>query len=128
MSAPSPEELSGKKERAILALITEPTLKKAAEAVGVSERTVRRWLDEPEFATAHSKARRQSFVQGLALANLYVPMSVQTLAKTQQDPTAPHSAKVAAAQALLKFAREGIELDDMAQRVAALEASQEKKP
>ena len=83
-------------------------------------------LEEPAFVRAHSEARRQSFAQGLALAGLYVPLSVQTLAKTQTDPSAPHSAKVAAAQALLKFAREGIELDDIAQRLAAIEANQPK--
>jgi hypothetical protein len=136
MSAPSPEpqdlpltgeELSAKKERAILALIAEPTIKRAAESIGMSERTLRRWLDEPAFAQAYSGARRQSFAQGLAVAGLYVPLSVQTLAKTQTDPSAPHSAKVQAAQAILKFVREGIELDDLAQRVIAIEASQPPK-
>ena len=37
------------------------------------------------------------------------------------DDDAPASAKVAAATTLLRFGREGIELDDLAARVEALE-------
>ena len=123
----APEELSLRKEKAVLALLVEPVIKRAAESVGISERTLRRWLDEPAFSQAVGNARRQSFAQGLSMAGLYVPMSIQTLAKTQQDPSAPHSAKVAAAQALLKFVRDGIEIDDLARRLAAVEANQPEK-
>jgi hypothetical protein len=123
----APEELPLRKEKAVLALLAEPVIKRAAEAVGISERTLRRWLDEPAFSLAVGSARRQSFAQGLSVAGIYVPMSIQTLAKVQQDPSAPHSAKVAAAQALLKFVREGIELDELARRVAAIEAIQPEK-
>jgi len=42
------------------------------------------------------------------------------------DPAANFSARVSAANALLKFARESIELDDLAERVKALEKAQAK--
>ena len=38
------------------------------------------------------------------------------------DESAPTSSKVSAATAILRFGREGIELDDLAARVEALEA------
>ena len=49
-----------------------------------------------------------------------------TLARVMADPNAPHTAKVSAATAMLRFGRESIELDDLAARVEALEA--ERKP
>ena len=50
-----------------------------------------------------------------------MPHAVNTLAKIMADATAPHSARVSAASATLKFSREAIELDDLAARVEALE-------
>ena len=46
---------------------------------------------------------------------------MNTLVKVMSDTGAGHSARVSAATALLKFGREGIELDDLAARVEALE-------
>ena len=45
-------------------------------------------------------------------------------AKVLSDPAAPHAAKVSAATAVLRFGREGIELDDVAARVEELERNQ----
>jgi hypothetical protein len=46
---------------------------------------------------------------------------VQTLVKVMADDGAPHSAKVSAASALMKYGRESIELDDVVERVEKLE-------
>ena len=46
---------------------------------------------------------------------------MNTLAQVMMDQSAPHHAKVAAATTILRFGREGIELDDLAARVEALE-------
>lgn len=46
------EQLSRKQDLAIAALITEPTILAAAAKVGVSERTVRLWLEQPNFLAA----------------------------------------------------------------------------
>ena len=110
-------------EKAIIALINEPTVKKAAEAVGVSEPTLYRWMRETEFSRMYREARRESFRHAIALTQKYAPAAVQTLMKVMQDPGAAHSAKVSAATTLLKFSRESIELDDLAARVEALEQS-----
>jgi len=53
---------------------------------------------------------------------------VHTLARIMADPSVPPAPRVAAATALLKFSRESIELDDLAQRVEALERSQRGDP
>jgi hypothetical protein len=128
MATNAPDGLTPSQEQALLCLLNEPTVKTAAEKAGVGERTLHRWLDEPVFDAAYRKARRQVFAQAVSLSQKYAALAVNCLAKIISDVAAPHSAKVAASQAMLKFGRDSIELDDMAQRVAALEASQEKKP
>ena len=51
------EKLSRKQELATTALLTEPTLEKAAKAAGVSGSTLRRWLQEPGFRNTYRTAR-----------------------------------------------------------------------
>jgi transposase-like protein len=113
--------LSLDQQKAVVALLREPTVGKAAESVGVDESTLYRWMREPGFNKEFREARRDSFRHAIGLCNKYAPAAVQALMKILQDPGAAHSAKVSAASALLKFSRESIELDDLAARIEALE-------
>lgn len=115
------DQLSPKQEQAIIALLAQPTVLRAAEATGVAESTMHRWLDEPGFAAAYRAARRKAFSQAIAITSRYAPLAVQVLGKIMSDEKAPHSARVQAATAVLKFSRESIELDDLAARIEALE-------
>ena len=53
--------------RAVVALLREPTVAKAARHVGVNERTLRRWLADPGFRAALDDARREVFGEVLAV-------------------------------------------------------------
>lgn len=120
--------LTPEQEGAIAGLIAQPTIAKAAEAAGVGERTVYRWLRDDKFRAAYRNARRQVFSQAIALCQRYTPVAVQVLAKVMTDPAANNAAKVAAASAVLKFGRESIELDDLVERIERLESQGESKP
>ncbi len=74
-------------------------------------------------ATQRGIAGREQFGHAIALMQRYAPLAVNTLAKVITDADAPASAKVAAATTRLRFGREGVELDDLAARVEALEAA-----
>jgi hypothetical protein len=114
--------LEPRQERAIIALLNEPTIAKAADTAGVGERTLHRWLEQDQkFSKAYRRARREAFSHAIALTNRYAPHAVNTLVKVMSDSTAPHSARVSASVAMLRFSREGIELDDMVARIEALE-------
>lgn len=115
--------LTPEQESAITALLNEPTVAKAAATAGVGERTLYRWMGEPEFASAYRAARREAFSHAVSLTQRYAPVAVQALAKVVTDPASPPSTRVAAAVALLKFSRESLELDDLAARLEALEAA-----
>ncbi len=108
-------------ERAIIALLNEQTIGRAAAAAEVGQRTLYRWLRESEFSRAYREARREAFGQAIALTQRYAPLAVNTLAQIMMDDGAPSSSKVAAATTILRFGREGIELDDLAARLEALE-------
>ncbi len=114
-------------ERAIIALLNEQTISRAAAAVEVGQRTLYRWLRQPEFARAYREARREAFGQAIALTQRYAPLAVNTLAQVMMDNDAPSSSKVAAATTILRFGREGIELDDLAARIEALEETAPKR-
>ncbi|MCK6477372.1 MAG: transposase family protein [Phycisphaerales bacterium] len=122
MSTGAYTALEPNQEQAIVALLTEPTFKKAAAVVGVAEKTIHRWLEDPVFGAAYRKARRQAFNQAIAATQRYVPVAIQALTKITVDESAPHSARVSAASAILKFSRDSIELDDLAERIGHLEA------
>lgn len=106
-----------------MALISEPTIAKAAEIAQVPIRTVHMWMREEAFGNEYRRRRREAFSQAIGMAQRYTPLALQTLGKTLVDETAPHSARVAAATGILRFARESIELDDLAERIRAVEAS-----
>ncbi|MBS0197695.1 MAG: hypothetical protein JSR77_13150 [Planctomycetes bacterium] len=114
-------KLTLKQERAIPALIGEPTIALASEKCGVPLRTLRRWLTLPHFKAAFNQARRETFTQAMSMATRYAPMALQTLLKISSDPSAPHAARVSASTAVLKFGRESMELDHLAERIEHLE-------
>ena len=113
--------LNQRQDQAVQALLNEPTLGRAAAATGVNERTLRRWLKEPAFKAAVLAARREAFGQAIGLTQKYAPVAVATLVRVMQDDAVQAGAKVTAAAVLLRFGREGVELDDLADRVEALE-------
>src|SRR5579875_3697716 len=105
---------SRKKEAAIAALLSEPTLPKAAEAASVSLSTLRRWLESDEaFARAYSDARAQ-LVRG-ATAQLRRAMSgaVSVLAAVSADGKAPAAARVAAAAKILEIGLKAVAVEDI---------------
>ncbi len=114
-------DLSPKQQLALQALLREHSVVKVAESVGVTDRTIYNWLNLPAFARAYRRFRRDAFVQAVGLTQRYAPLAVNTLAKILTDTNAPTHAQVTAANSLLRFAREGIELDDLVARVEVLE-------
>lgn len=119
----SAEGITPKQEAAVVALLNEPTVARAAATADVDERTLHRWLADPPFARAYRSARRVAFAQAIAVTQRYAPVALHTLAKIMSDTAVGASARVSAATAILKFSRESIELDDLASRVDELEKS-----
>lgn len=114
--------LTAKQEKAIGFLMAEPSIAKAAESAGVGERTLHRWMREPDFARAYRDARRAAFDQAVSMTQRYATLAVQALARIVADSKVSANARVGAATAILRFGREGVELDDLAGRIESLES------
>lgn len=118
---PKVNGVSAKQELAIIALLNEPTVAKAAASSSIPERTIRRWLRDDRFKKAYREARREAFSQAVSLTQRYAPLAVHALATILSDEKSPATARVQAAVAVLRFTRESIELDELLERIERLE-------
>jgi len=117
-----------KQEAAIAALLTHRNQEEAAEAAGISKRTLHRWLQMPAFQAAFREARRAAMSQANARLQQAGSAAVSTLLKVMVDPNAPAAARVRAADCVLARGNEGLQREDLEVRLAALEraAAQER--
>lgn len=110
-----------KQEEAIAALLTAPTLAKAAEVAGISERTLRRWLDDEQFAKAYRKTKGE--LVGFATGRLKGAMAkaVEALQDVAEAKDSPPPARVSAARAILELGMYSHESEDLQAKIADLE-------
>jgi hypothetical protein len=113
------ESLAAKQERAFAALLEAPSIRSAAQALGIGESTLRRWLAEPAFRADYRAARRELVESDVGLLHRTAARAVAALA---QNLTAPRPAdRNRVAVAVLEMTLKEAELMDLAARVEALE-------
>jgi len=113
------EKLSRKAELFIGALLTQPTVTAAAQTVGVSESTARRWLQREEFQERYREARQEAVSHATARLQQASSQAVDTLTSVMGDPTAPAAARVGAAKVVLELAR-GATVEELEERYQEL--------
>jgi hypothetical protein len=112
-------KLPRKQEAALAALLLAPTIAAAAEAAGCDERTLRRWIQEPAFAAAYRRARAALVEHAAAKLQRLCDRAADTLeAALDADRAAD---RIRAAGVILDRAARFQELQDLAERLAALE-------
>ena len=111
-----------KMEEAIAALLTQRNIDEAAKAVGIASNTLLSWMKRPEFQAAYREARRSAYSQAIARLQQGTSAAATTLLKLLIDPATPASVKVRVTEAIFSHAAKAIEIEDIAVRVAALEA------
>jgi hypothetical protein len=79
------EKFSRKMEEAIQALLMQDTILGAAEAVGIGEKTLRRWLKRPDFREAYDEARKRLFDPMRYSLAQAAPKAVQALERRMGD-------------------------------------------
>src|SRR3954464_8830585 len=98
-------------------------MEEAAKTVGVTTRTLIRWMKLPEFQKAYREARRAAFQQSIARLQQGTSAAASTLIKLLIDPNTPASVKARVADSIFNHAAKAIEIEDIEARVAALEAA-----
>ncbi len=112
-----------KQEDAIVALLAHRTVEEAARAVGISTKTLLRWMKEPEFDAAYRAAKRAAFAQSIARLHHLSSAAVSTLGKVMLDAGTPPSTRVRAADSILNHTNKAIETEEIEARLAELERS-----
>jgi hypothetical protein len=115
------ERLSRHQEVAIACLLTERSIRRAAAAARIDEKTIRGWLKEKDFAEAYREARRQVVEQAIARLQQSSGAAVLTLHRALKGKR--EGDRIKAALGILAHAIKAVELQDVLQRLEALEAA-----
>ena len=120
----SAKKLSRAQLLAIPHLAAGSSIRATADTIGVSERSIRRWLKNPEFAAALREAEKEVWNATVRKLRALGEKAVNALGRVLEDPGATPSARIQAARAIL----DGIakaealsRLQDLEDRVRALE-------
>lgn len=116
-------KLPRKQEAALAALLTEPTIERGAEAVGVADSTLRRWLTLPDFRRRYREARQRIVDAAVLDLQRAAAAAASALVEIVADAKQPPAVRVSAARTILSESFKGLELVDLAERVAVLEAA-----
>jgi hypothetical protein len=123
-------KLAPKKMRALTALLEYPTITAAAQAAGVGQRTLTRWMTEDEeFQRALTAAQTRALNQTISRLSGAAPQAVDILLEIASDTDQSSSARVQAAAKILSEMRAGHnlitqknEIEDLKRIVHELEA------
>jgi transposase-like protein len=119
------EKLGAKQEAAVLALLSSRNVEEAARVVGVTPKTLYRWMKEPAFDAAYREAKRAAFSQSIARLHQMTTAAVTTIGKVMLDSSTPPATKVRAADSILNHTTKAIEIEDIEARVSELERAAE---
>lgn len=115
---PIPEE---RQERILAALLHSKTRVEAAKMIGVTEKTLRRYLQDPILKARYARARHDILEEVLSILQLNMRYAVSALVDIAVSPSANEHARVAAARATLEYGIKMTELVDIEERLRALE-------
>ncbi len=115
------DQLSLKQQKAVAALLDSRTIAAAARAAQISERTLYRWLSQDAFRDEVKHARRAAVAQATARLQNLSSSAVETLEQMLNDSVQPTVARVGAVRTALQYAYRASEVDDLADRLDALE-------
>ena len=120
-------QLPRKQEAAIAALLSHASIDLAAKSIGVSSRTLRRWMQLPAFNEEFLKARREGVAQANARIQQNAGAAAAVLLRMMADATNKASHRLQASKYVLEIAARSLETDDLAMRIARLESQAERR-
>jgi hypothetical protein len=124
LQAPAAAKLRPKQERAIVSLMTNPTIEQAAAAAGVTSRAIRKWAKDPNFQAAYQSERRRTVDQALAQLQAGMPAAVAILLDAMHNAEDP-GRRLRAANWFLRHALKAVEQLDLATQLKEIQATLE---
>jgi hypothetical protein len=112
------------REQAILALLSERTITRAAELCGTGERTLRRWLtDDAVFKQEYEAARAAMFEAGMSRIQVLAGRAVETLEDLLGAKEHP-GVRLGAARTVAELAVHRHDADTIMRRLNEIERAQ----
>jgi hypothetical protein len=114
-----------KKHKALLALLTNPTKERAAEAAGITSKTLRGYLADPEFQAEYKKAFADLVEDATRKVQQTLEPAVAALREIMEDRSENGQVRVSAARSVLEYGLKMTEQTDILTRIQELEAAME---
>jgi len=112
-------------EAVISTLVSGASIKEAAKLHGISERTLHRWLDKPDFSSQLAQAQREISKRVIKSVILKAEKASDVLHEIMINAKVSPHARVASARTLLEFAFKAIDTVEILERVEQLEMQAE---
>lgn len=117
--------MTPKKQKALLALLTNPTREKAAKAAGITSKTLRGYLADPEFQAEYKKAFAGLVEDATRKVQQTLEPAVAVLREIMEDSSENGQVRVSAARSVLEYGLKMTEQTDILTRLQELEAAME---
>jgi len=105
----------------LAALISNPTIRAASQACGVSETQIYTYLRDPEFKTKYDATRRELLERNTAALQSHLGAAIQTMGDLCVDPDASAQVRLNVADAIIRNTLKLTEQTDIIGRISALE-------
>lgn len=108
-------------ERALSALLTSKTKLEAAEKAGITDRTMRRYFENPEFCQRYREAFAGVIEDATRQAQALLMPALSTLQTVMEDEEIPAQARITAARSIIDYSLKLTEQADILEQLRELE-------
>ena len=108
-------------ERALSALLTSKTKLEAAEKAGITDRTMRRYFENPEFCQRYREAFAGVVQDATRRAQQLLEPALSTLQTVMEDEEIPAQVRIAAAKSIIDYSLKLTEQADILEQLRELE-------
>ena len=119
--------MTPKQQKALLALLTNPTKEKAAAAAGITSKTLRGYLADPEFQAEYRKAFAGMVEDATRQAQQAIAPALSTLREVVEDSGEGSQFRISAARSNLEYSLKLTEQNDILAKLKELEKAVERR-
>ena len=113
--------LTQKQNRALIALLTQPTREEAAKEAGITSKTLRGYLEDTEFQAAYKTALAELLEDATTQAKQSLNPALTALREIAEDGAQQAQARVSAARSLLEYSLKLTEQTDILEQLQEIE-------
>lgn len=113
--------MTPKKQKALLALLAHPTKEAAAAAAGITPKTLRSYLEDPEFQAEYKKAFAGLVEDATRQAQQALAPALSTLREVVEGSSNGPQFRISAARSILEYSLKLTEQNDILSQLQELE-------